>query len=627
MNPETQERRMVKRNSRKTGRKKKRRTAVYVLTGVLLSAASLFGFVALWGLTTWGDLDLDEIIFQLQAPLQGTGNGMILDCILKGVLPAVLLSLAYIILMWRVKYSRIRTAIAICAAVLSFAGIALLGGHIWNRLHVAEWLEGRKDQSTFIQENYVDPATVSLTFPGGKKNLIYIYLESMETTYAGAEDGGAFPDDLIPELTMIARQNEDFSGIDDTLNGGLVYAGTTFTTGAMFAQSAGLPLKIAIGGNNIDPQDSFFPGIAAIGDLLEDAGYRQILMIGSDATFGGRRLLYQDHGNFEIMDYPYAKEQDWIPKDYKVFWGYEDEKLFSFAKKQVQELAQGDDPFNFTMLTVDTHFEDGYVCRLCDDRFGDNQYANVIACSSRQVYDFVEWVTQQDFYENTAIVLAGDHTTMDKNFLAELDRNYQRKTYTAFLNAAAEPEAPSKRREYSTLDMFPTTLAAIGASIEGERLGLGTNLFSARPTLTEEYGADSVRQELARRSAFLERLEHTEDNTDSLLERYRDDMKNALLIDSEDEKNRTVSIRVKNSFSSGLDIAYFEAGYTEAGTDLERTVRLMPDPANKNEYIGTLDLSEWRSPVGEVQIDVHLKTGQIYENIVSKSIGVDPEGR
>ena len=45
------------------------------------------------------------------------------------------------------------------------------------------------------------------------------------------------------------------------------------------------------------------------------------------------------------------------------------------------ELAAGEQPFNLTLLTVDTHFEDGYKCRLCDDRFGDNQYANAIACS------------------------------------------------------------------------------------------------------------------------------------------------------------------------------------------------------------------------------------------------------
>lgn len=41
------------------------------------------------------------------------------------------------------------------------------------------------------------------------------------------------------------------------------------------------------------------------------------------------------------------------------------------------------------MLTVDTHFTDGYVCELCQNQY-DEQYSNVIACSSRQVSEF--WI-------------------------------------------------------------------------------------------------------------------------------------------------------------------------------------------------------------------------------------------
>ena len=45
-------------------------------------------------------------------------------------------------------------------------------------------------------------------------------------------------------------------------------------------------------------------------------------------------------------------------------------------------------------------------------------------------------------------------------------------------------------REFSTLDLFPTTVASLGVRIEGDRLGLGTNLFSNQKTLMEEDGYD-----------------------------------------------------------------------------------------------------------------------------------------
>ncbi|MFR0813865.1 MAG: sulfatase-like hydrolase/transferase [Enterococcus casseliflavus] len=103
------------------------------------------------------------------------------------------------------------------------------------------------------------------------------------------------------------------------------------------------------------------PGITSIGDILHDNGYNQILLLGSDADFGGRKKFYEQHGDYEIRDYNYANDHGWIPKDRKVWWGYEDEKLFEFAKNTLLEQASLDQPFNLTMLlAADTHFPDGY---------------------------------------------------------------------------------------------------------------------------------------------------------------------------------------------------------------------------------------------------------------------------
>ena len=52
------------------------------------------------------------------------------------------------------------------------------------------------------------------------------------------------------------------------------------------------------------------------------------------------------------------------------------------------------------------------------------------------------------------------------------------------------------------MDMFPTTLAALGVSIEGDRLGLGTNLFSSKKTIPEEIGLDNFNKELKKSSDY-----------------------------------------------------------------------------------------------------------------------------
>ncbi len=85
-------------------------------------------------------------------------------------------------------------------------------GVTWNGLDVSNYMKGQSTYSTFIDDNYVDPSSVNITFPEQKRNLIYIFLESMEMTYADKENGGAFKQNVIPELTQLAQENEDFSG-------------------------------------------------------------------------------------------------------------------------------------------------------------------------------------------------------------------------------------------------------------------------------------------------------------------------------------------------------------------------------------------------------------------------------
>lgn len=477
-----------------------------VIAAVLLTAlAAVLTCSIRWMFNTWSNLSMDELVYHLTAPLDGTNTDMIREYVIKCIVPAVIVLLLLIILLTLFRKKKKFYIVAAVSVLLSVSLSVFSVRAAWDKLDVGNFVASKGTSSSFIEDNYADPAEVQITFPEQKRNLIYIFLESMETTYADSENGGAFVENVIPELTALAQQNEDFSGESTALNGGISLAGTTWTMGAMFAQTSGLPLSLSISGNSMDTQDSFFAGAVTLGDILAEQGYSQTLLIGSDAVFGGRELYFTQHGGYEMMDYKYAVENGLIPEDYYVWWGYEDEKLFDFAKQKLTELASQPEPFNLTMLTVDTHFEDGYPCRLCSQDYGNDQYANVMHCSSQQVAYFIRWIQQQPFYENTTIILSGDHPTMDSDFCEDVDSDYQRRTYTAYINAAAAKDNNTERL-YSTFDQFPTTIASLGAEIEGDRLGLGTNLFSSRPTLTELYSVDAVESELQKKSEFLEDL-------------------------------------------------------------------------------------------------------------------------
>jgi phosphoglycerol transferase len=58
----------------------------------------LLAFSIRWGLTTWQNLKMDEMIFELTAPLEGTGDSYISDYILNGPIPALLITSLVLIL-------------------------------------------------------------------------------------------------------------------------------------------------------------------------------------------------------------------------------------------------------------------------------------------------------------------------------------------------------------------------------------------------------------------------------------------------------------------------------------------------------------------------------------------------
>ena len=515
----------IKEYTDSTVKKKKGSVLSLILTVPVLFVvgfAALLAFTLRWALSFWADLTMDEIVYHLTTPLEGTGEDIMMRFYTLALLPAlaVLALVCVIIVVIRRKREKWYGRALAVIFVLSLIVVGLSTGYAWNNLKIDEYLKNQSITSSFIEENYVDPNAVTLTFPKTKRNLIYIFLESFETTFTDKANGGGFDFNCIPEMTELAQKYEDFSGTSKKLNGGHVLPGTTFTMGVMFGQSSGLPLQVGLKAQVLDnhgamnemyTQEHFFPGITTLGDILEAEGYHNVLFIGSEAVFGGRKLYYTEHGNYEIDDFWYAVNRNWL-EGKENSWGYGDWRLFLQAKERLRELSAEDQPFNLTMLTLDTHFENGIRCKYCEIEYPGNSYADVYSCSSRQLSEFISWCQDQDWYENTTIILSGDHTTMDSDFCNGVDKEYPRKTFTCYINADVEPEDAARERSFTTMDNFPTTLAAMGVKIEGDRLGLGTNLFSSQDTLYETYGKE-MDAELSRRSLFMEQASEFDPNT------------------------------------------------------------------------------------------------------------------
>lgn len=504
-------------------------------------------FLAKWLKKSFNDMPFNDILFNIFMPIKGTEKNLIDQFIAVCVLPSLFFSILIFFVVNRVlirihkknnmvlnyKIFRKNSAfniiidrasvifkikmfcgkfkvkvsrhficfLLVCCEVCCVYSSLNTG---FKSLKIDAFLKENKQNSSFIKNNYKNPKNTELIFPLKKRNLIYIFAESMESSYFSKDLGGNEEENLLAPLTELAVENLNFSN-NDRFGGAYSTFGSKFTTAGLVSQTLGIPLKISPKIVNLVQNHAFFFNNAyGLGNILQKAGYRQMFMIGSDKKFGNRDVLMENHGNYEIYDYYSAIEEKKIEPNHKVWWGLEDSLLFEIAKEKLSELSKQNAPFNFTMLTTNTHCPEGFLEQGCEPRFVDN-YSNAVYYSAEQINDFVRWVQQQPFYENTTIVIAGDHLSMAKKHFSKYNNDkrcgFDRTIFNLFINCEVKP-FKCKNRVFNSLDLFPTTLASLGVKIKGDRLALGTNLFSDRKTVSEIYGIEFVDRELKKRSNF-----------------------------------------------------------------------------------------------------------------------------
>lgn len=492
---------------------KKKIKEIIILISIIISIIMIIG--ACYYRSNYPDQDFEQLLFYALTGVEHTSPDVVNNVIKTCAMPLILVTLIiwlpttkltktnnYIIIKFRGK--ELKLNVYPCDVIIKNRKIYLLTLYVIAIIififgfKIDKYICNRIQKTQIYEEYYTNAEEVNITFPEGKRNLILIIAESMENSICSKENGGGWEYSIIPELENLAKENTNFSNTEK-IGGALQLEKVNFTAGGMVGLTSGNILKI-YNPTNLG-ETKFVEGAYSLGEVLAKEGYNLEIMMGSDGNFGGRTQYFKTNGNYKIFDVNYAIEQGKMTSEEQVWWGFEDDKLFAWSKEEITKLASQEQPFNYIMLTADTHFVDGFLSKNVENKF-ETQYENVHAYSSKSINDFVEWVKEQPFYENTTIVIVGDHLGMQTEFYTtHIDENYQRTIYNTFINAGVE-EQNSKNRNFTTLDLYPTILASIGAKIEGERLGFGTNLYSGMPTLVEKLGYDYLNKELCKYSEF-----------------------------------------------------------------------------------------------------------------------------
>ena len=444
-----------------------------------------------WIVRKFGEVTYEQIMFHLNMPF-ASETRMMLSYSKNTVMTAAIIVLVLTLLFCHKYKFHIklidkfrefvyqRRNMLSCVWLLFCVVFVFFKMNVWNMITYHKY---KSETSNFYEENYVVPQDVKITFPNKKHNLILLFAESFEATYAKTPNHNYFGADLIPNMHKLARENISFSD-NEYLGGSYEIDGTQWTQAGLFAQICGAPIQLPINDPNwFHPKEGFYPKAWCLYDILAQQGYNLVSLIGSNGEFAGMDKFVETHGKQKLLDTNYYAERDGIKLSLEKTTKLPDTKVFEYAKETLNELKKDDKPFVFTLMTLDTHYGTyRFADNVCERKFGPrNNIENVVSCSDKQIYGFIEWLKAQDFYDNTVVVVLGDHLTMNKRFTKDMNR----KPINIFLNTPVAANN-TKNRTFTPFDIYPTIIEGLGAKIDGHRLGLGTSLFSDTATLTED---------------------------------------------------------------------------------------------------------------------------------------------
>lgn len=350
--------------------------------------------------------------------------------------------------------------------------------------------EKNASYSQFFEDNYIHPDSVQITAPEQKRNLIVIFLESLETSFADTANGGFLNENLIPEITALSQQHINFGRNGKHIGGGTDAMGSTHTFGATVSKTLGVPMV------RVYSETPAYLHYKGLYEILDESNYHQIFFQGNHGLFPQFKKYFLDRSVKEIYGPDdlikiLNIDEEAMTKNHGAKT-VPDKDAFVFAEQILDTISE---PFSLTFFTIDTHSPYGIYDADCikavDEDNKDEVLKATARCVSRELGKFIDYTKQKSFYQNTTIVVFGDHYFMGERLVKH---NPNKKWVNFFINATKTP-IEEEHRVYTDVDMFPTMLSAMGYKIEGDRLALGTDLFSNKKTILEKIGLDSLNKE------------------------------------------------------------------------------------------------------------------------------------
>ncbi|KXT79165.1 LTA synthase family protein [Streptococcus sp. DD13] len=261
-----------------------------------------------------------------------------------------------------------------------------------------------KTVQEYVKQHYAKPNPEYFGIGKGR-NVIYIHLESFQQfliDFKLQSDGKEY--EVTPFLNSLYHSKETFAFSNFFHQ---VKAGKTSDAETLFENSLfGLPegsFMVQYAGSNTQQ---------AAPHILQQYGYQDSAVFhGNKGTFWNRNNAYKQWGYHYFFDQSYFSE---ATSENSFEYGLNDKIMFHDSIKYLERLQQ---PFYAKYITVTNHYpfdgnlkgsETGFPYATTDD-VTINGYFSTANYLDSSVKDFFDYLKAAGLYENSVIVLYGDH--------------------------------------------------------------------------------------------------------------------------------------------------------------------------------------------------------------------------
>lgn len=336
----------------------------------------------------------------------------------------------------------------------------------------------------YVKGHYAKPNDQYFGLAKGR-NVIYIHLESTQQFLIDykLKDENGVEHEVMPFINSLYHSNStfSFSNFFHQVKAGKTSDAETLFENSLFGLNQGA-LFTQLGGKNTFE--------AAPNILKQTQGYTSAVFHGNSGTFWNRNETYKHLGYDYFFDAYYYN----VTEDNSFQYGLNDKPFFQQSVKYLEHLQQ---PFYTKFITVSNHYpysqlsgdETGFPLAQTKDET-INSYFSTANYMDTAVHEFFDYLKQSGLYDNSIIILYGDHYGISNARNKELAQllGKDRDTWSNFDNAQVQRvpymihiPGMTQGKIIDTyggqVDALPTLLHLLGVDTQNY-IQLGQDLFS-----------------------------------------------------------------------------------------------------------------------------------------------------